>query len=267
MTAALSFVPQQGGELTLTNVRPTYGVLGAKRKDADAPKLLPGDVFCLSFDINGLKVAPDGLVQYSIGMELTRDGKVQLGEKPEERTSYNSLGGTGQPAFVATQLGTDTQPGKYALTAIVVDRANKNATQKVTREFQVLPKKFGLVRLSLHYPGQGGLIPAPPFGVPGQSLLVGFAAAGFQRDKKTEMPHVTAKMRVLENGKSVLEKDVSGAAKDAPPNFSLIPLSFLLNLNRAGKFTVEITVTDELTSPKKTATESFEIVVHDLKTK
>jgi hypothetical protein len=265
MTAALSFVPQQGGELTLTNVRPTYGVLGGKRKDAAAPKLLPGDVFTLSFDINGLKVAPDGAVQYSIGMELTRDGKIQLGEKPDDRTSHNSLGGSGQPAFVATQLGTDTQPGKYALTAIVIDRANKNATQKVTREFEVLPKGFGIVRLALFYPGQGGLIPAPPVGVRGQALMIGFAVAGFTRDKKTELPHLSISMRVLENGKPVLEKEPSGTAKDAPPSFSLVPLTFPLNLNRAGKFTIELTVTDELTSPKKKATASFDLVVHDMK--
>ena len=35
MTAALAYVPAEQGELTLSHVRPTYGFLGATRKDAD----------------------------------------------------------------------------------------------------------------------------------------------------------------------------------------------------------------------------------------
>lgn len=266
MTAALSFAPQQATELGITNVRPTYDMFGARRKDADAPKLLPGDKFFLSFDITGLKVGPDGYVNYSIGMELTKNGKVQFGEKPIELRSYNSLGGNRTPAFAATELGTDTPPGKYALTATVIDHANKNATKKVTREFEVLPKEFGLVRFSLKYPSQD-LIPAPPIAVPGQSLLVGFMASDFKRDPKTKLPHVTATMRVLEDGKPVLQKGVVGAAKNAPENFSLLPMTFLLGLNRAGKFTVELTITDELASPKKKATHTFDLTVLDLNQK
>lgn len=266
MTAALSFAPQQATELTITNVRPTYCLYGAPRKDAAAAKLLPGDVFYVSFDIEGLKVGPDGLIKYSTGMELTKGGKIQFAEKPVERTSYNSLGGSRVPAFVATQLGTDTPPGKYAITATVIDLANNKATKKITSEFEVLPKDFGLVRFSLNYPSQD-LIPAPPLGVPGQALLVGFAAAGFKRDEKTKMPHVKATMRVLEGGKPVLQKDTTGEAKNVQADFSLIPMTFLLNLNRAGKFTVELTITDELASPKKKASHTFEIVVQEPKTK
>ena len=90
MTAALAYAPQQGDGLAVTNVRPTYGLFGAKRKDADAPKLLPGDAIYLSFDIENLKAGEDGLVQYSVGMELSRDGKVQLGEKAQSASPTTS---------------------------------------------------------------------------------------------------------------------------------------------------------------------------------
>src|SRR5438132_13188816 len=83
MTAALSLAPAQASELTLTNVRPTYGLHGPTRKDADAPKLRAPDAFVLTFEIEGLKVSEDGRVQYSIGMEVTnKDGKVLYAEKP-----------------------------------------------------------------------------------------------------------------------------------------------------------------------------------------
>ena len=164
------------------------------------------------------------------------------------------------PGFIATELGTSAPPGKYTLTAIVNDLAAKT-TKKVTQDFEVLKKEFGLVRFGLAYPSDGA--PAPPFGVTGQTLMVGFAALGFERDKKTKQPHVSTTMRVLEDGKPVLMKPVRGAVLDAQPNFTLLTMNFLLPLNRAGKFTVEITITDELASPKKTARHSFELTVRD----
>ena len=51
--AALTMTPGQGAGLTLSNPRITYGELGSTRPDA---KLLPGDIFFLSFDIDGIKV-------------------------------------------------------------------------------------------------------------------------------------------------------------------------------------------------------------------
>ena len=260
MTAALAYAPQQGDGLAVTNVRPTYGLFGAKRKDADAPKVLPGDSFLLSFDIDNLKVGADGLVRYSIGWELSRNGKVQLREKGQASETYNIFGGSSVPGFTATQLGTDAPPGKHTLTVIVNDLAAKT-TKKITQDFEVLKKDFGLVRFGLAYPSDGA--PAPPFGVTGQTLMVGYAALGFERDKKTKQPHVSTTLRVLENGKPVLAKPVSAAVMDAQPNFTLLTMNFILPLNRAGKFTVELTITDELASPKKTARHSFELTVRD----
>src|SRR5947208_12111302 len=92
MTAALAFAPAQG-ELTLTNVRPTYGLFGPTRKDADDLKLLAGEVLLIAFDIEGLKVAPDGEVQYSVGIEVTnnKDNKTLFKAEPEEQKANNIL--------------------------------------------------------------------------------------------------------------------------------------------------------------------------------
>src|SRR5207247_4191383 len=105
MTAALAFTPAQG-ELTLTNVRPTHGLFGPTRKDADDLKLLAGEVLLLAFDIEGLKVAPDGEVLYSVGMEITnnKDNKTLFKAEPEERKAYNILGTSRQPAFASTEI-------------------------------------------------------------------------------------------------------------------------------------------------------------------
>ena len=266
MMAALAFVPAQAGELTLTNVRPTYGLHGPTRKDADAPKLRAPDAFVLSFEIEGLKVSEDGRVQYSIGMEVTnKDGKVLYGEKPVNQEAVYALGGKSVWAYVAAGIGTDVTPGEYALTAMVTDRAAKT-TKKLTRKYQVLPAGFGISGFSLIYDNKDRT-PAPPVGVPGQSLVVNFIVTGFERkaaeDKKSKQPHVTVSMRVLENGKPTLTKDQVGVVKEVSEKFSALPITFGLALNRAGKFTVELKAIDEFS--KKSATQTFDLRVVEVK--
>jgi hypothetical protein len=262
MTAALAFAPAQQGELTLTNIRPTHGLLGPTRKDADDLKLLAGEVIVLSFDIEGLKVAADGEVEYSVAMEVTsnKDNKTLFKKEPEELKAYNILGTSRQPAFASVEIGTDTPPGEYTLTATVSDRAGKTS-KKLTKKFEVLPRALGLVRLQLTYPPNGPF--APPVGVPGQTLLVNFGGIGFARDQKSKQPNVVASMRVLENGKPTLEKESSGAVNKLAEEQSVMPLTFVLPLNRSGKFTVELKILDKNTD--KTVTQSFDLTVHDMK--
>lgn len=262
MTAVLTGVPGQVGDLTLTNVRPTLGILGSPRKDGEAPKLIPGDAFFISFDVDGLKVADDGKIKYSVGMEWTnKDGKIVYKEEPQQLEVINSLGGAKVPAFIAAQTFPDTPGGEYSLKAMVKDHAaNKEAT--FTRKFEVIPPTFGMVRLGLSYDVEGK-IHAPPVAVPGQRLQVNFYATGFERDKTSKQPNISFKMRVLENGRPVLGKDAGGNITDAPENHKMIPANFFLYLNRPGKYTVELEATDEV-SKKKTA-QSFDINVVDVK--
>ena len=42
-----------------------------------------------------------------------------------------------------------------------------------------------------------------------------------------------------------------------------MPLTFVLSLNRSGKFTVELKILDKLTD--KTVTQSFDLTVHESK--
>ena len=137
-------------------------------------------------------------------------------------------------------------------------------SKKISKKFEVLLKAFGLVRLQLAYPSQTPPPPpAPPIAVPGQTLLVNFGAVGFERDKKTKQPNVVATMRVLENGKPTLEKGASGAVNKLAEEQSVMPLTFVLPLNRSGKFTVELKVLDKLTN--KTSTQTFDLNVIEMK--
>src|SRR5581483_11716598 len=155
---ALALTPSQASALRLENARVTYGFLGADRPNA---KLLPGDAFYVSFDIDGLKVAEDGKVLYSMGMQLSnKEGKVQFKKEPKDLEAYNSLGGARLPAFAVTEIGMDTAPGEYTLTVTVTDRAAKTSDTLV-RRFEVLPLDFGMVRMNMTYDFKGE-VSAPP---------------------------------------------------------------------------------------------------------
>jgi hypothetical protein len=263
LVSSLSLAPAQAGELTLSNPRPTFGVLGAVRKSS---KIIPGDVFFLTFDIDNLSADEEGKVLYSMGMELINPkGETEYKRDPQEKPPlYNVLGGTRIPAFAHAQTSPDTPPGEYTLKVTVIDRATK-PERKVTlsQKFQVEKKAFGLVELTTSY-DKDGILSAPFGGMAGQSLFVNFWIVGFERSKDKQ-PDIAFEMRVYdEKDKPTLKKAMTGEIKrDVPDDWQKIPMNFILPLNRPGKFNVVLKATDRVT--KKTAELSFPITVVELK--
>lgn len=258
LVAALQLTPSQGGKLDLTNIRPTYGVLGSTRPDT---KFLPGDTFFLAFDIENIKVSDDGRVQYGMTMEVTdAKGKVWFKEdKEQERLqAVNYLGGTKLPAFANVDIGLNMPAGDYTLKVNVTDRAAK-VSKELSQKFEVQAAAFGLVRLTTSY-DDAGRLPAPMIGVPGQGMHINFAAVGFERDKSKKNPHITVEMRVLDDaGKPTLPKPFPGEVTDVPEKLHAVPMGFGMVLNRPGKFTVELKATCNIS--KKTATLKFPLTV------
>lgn len=264
--ATLGLTPAQGGKLEISNVRPTYGVLGAARPDT---KFLPGDTFFLAFDIDNVKVADDGRVQYGMTMEVTdAKSKVWFKEDKEQEKlqAVNYLGGTKLPAFANVDIGLNMPPGEYTLKVNITDRSAKTS-KELTQKFEVLPAGFGLVRLTTSYDDTGRL-PAPMIGVPGQGLHINFVAVGFDRDKSKKQPHIVVEMRVLDDaGKPTLAKPFPGEVTDVPEKLQHVPMGFGMVLNRPGKFTVELKATCSVS--KKTSTLKFPLTVlpNDTKSK
>ncbi len=257
--ASLSLAPNQAGSLSLTNQRITYGIHGAPRTDI---RVLPGDSLCVAFDIEGVKVDDAGKVLYSIATEVfDSNNRSQFKNSPRDQEAVNSLGGNRLPATAFLDIGLDQLPGEYTLKVTVTDRAAR-ASKELTQKFTVLPKAFGLVRLTTTTDPEGHH-PAPFVG-DGQSLWLNFGVVGFTRGP-TKQPNVTVEMVIRDAaGKPTLAKPFTGAVADkVPENVLGLPMQFLLSLNRDGKFTVELTATDQLS--KKTAKATFPLTV--LKTK
>jgi hypothetical protein len=91
-------------------------------------------------------------------------------------------------------------------------------------------------------------IPMFAFGQ-GQPGWINFAAVGFGRGKSSGLPHVSVAMRVLDQaGRSISAKPWTGEiTKDVPSSARALPMQFALAINRPGKYTAELTATDQIT--------------------
>jgi hypothetical protein len=254
--AALTMTPGQAGGLTLSNPRITYGELGSTRPDN---KLLPGDIFFLSFDIDGIKVNEGGRVKYGMAMEVTdATGKSIFKQMPVERDDFLPLGGTKLPARAFVSVGVDQPAGIYTCKVTVTDQSDKEkpVAKSLEQKFEVLPRSFGIVQLYTAADAKGE-IPAPLVGVAGQALFVHFAVIDFQRDEKTKQPNITIEMVVYGQDsqptlpKPTVKKVPDEADGKVDEKAVGVPMRFLVPLNREGGFLIRLKATDNLT--KKTA--------------
>src|SRR5436309_3012040 len=142
LVAALQVTPAQTGAFALKNVRPSYSVLGQTRKDA---KYLGGDLIVLNYELQNLKVPDDGVVQYSLGLEITnKAGKSVFKLDPQEFKAELSLGGTGRPALSIYELPLDIAPGEYTFTVNGNDLLAKSPA-KLDYAFEVLAPRLGFI--------------------------------------------------------------------------------------------------------------------------
>lgn len=256
VAAAVSLAPNQNGSLTLTNVRLTYGALGAPRTDG---KILPGDQVFITFDIEGITADAGGKVLYSMTTEvLDGAGKTLFKQEPRELATVNALGGKSLPAFVELNAGLDQPAGTYTVKVTVMDRASK-ASQVLTRTLQLAEKDFGLVRLTTTADPEGRV--AASVFQPGASLWVNGGVVGFQRQGGKGSPQVSVELRILDDqGKPTMSQSFTGQlGKDLPAGALFAPKQFHVALNRPGKFTIQVKATDQVS--KKTSTASFPITV------
>jgi hypothetical protein len=256
LLAALAAAGQADG-LTVGDARFTYGVMGPKRESA---KFLPGDAVFLAYTINGVTVGPDGKVQYTITLEVAGpDGKVLFRQPPQDEEVISALGGSRLPAYAQIQVGLNQAPGTYTIKITVTDRATKKSAS-LEQKAEVLPKALGLVRLAMTDDAKAQF-PSGVLGV-GQYVYVNGHVVEFQRGAGGQ-PNVALELRILdESGKPTLAQPLTGRIdKGVPARDPVLPMQFLVLLNRPGKFTIELKATD--TVANKSVTQTLPITVHE----
>ncbi|HEY7157418.1 MAG TPA: hypothetical protein VH575_25920 [Gemmataceae bacterium] len=255
LLSALGVAPAQSG-LALTHVRSTHGLLGPERANET---LAPGDILFVCFDIEGVKVADDGKVRYSMAIDVSDSrGKVMFRQDPKDTEVRTSLGGRSVPAYATLNVGLATPPGNYEFKVTVKDLAS-GQQQILTRNLKILPKDFALVRGSVSV-DTDAQYPAAVFAC-GQGVWVHCSAVGFGRGGADKQPNVVFEMRVLdESGRPTLAKPATHTVnKGIPANEPALPMAFPLSLNRPGKFTIELQAVDQNSGKK--AKMAFPILV------
>ena len=256
LAAALTIIPSQAGTLNLVNIRTTYGNLGAQRTDN---RYLPNDLFFVCFDIESLTVSPEGKVSYVISMEVTDKANKAIfkPDRPSDRDDVLPLGGSRLAAYAFVALKPDQEPGTYNCRVTVVDKAN-NAKKTLEKQFDVVPKAFGLIALNTTSDVEGNH-PAPTSGIVGQDLFIHCALVGFGRgaDKK---PNGQVELRVYDEAKKpTLAKFPTAVMPAEVPENDPVLFRFYVPFNREGTFTAELKATDNVSG--KTSTISFPIKV------
>jgi hypothetical protein len=256
----LTTAPGQAGKLEIVNHRPTYGYLGAPRPKVG---MLPGDTAHFTFEIKNLKLDENGKAAYSIAIEI-RDaaGKLIYEQRPYNSVAQNFLGGDTLPCSAHVEIPIDSKPGAVDWKVTVKDRTTKQ-TATVTGKGMILEPAFGIVQVGL-FADADIKVPMSAIAVVGDSAFLNFSAVGFARDKDKKQPDLNVSLRIVDDkGKATLAKPLMGkinsgvGAKDG-----MVPMTFGLTMNRAGRFTIELTAEDRLTG--KSATISYAIRVMPL---
>jgi hypothetical protein len=256
---ALGVQPAQTGALTLNQPRFTFGPAGLTRTDG---KFLPGDVVYMTFDVAGLKFDDESKAKYSVAMEISdAAGNTLYRQKPHASMVRNVLGGKAVPCSVQVQLPVDHPAGTLTVKVTVEDKAT-NQSGSVSKKVEVLKAGFGIVQLYTTA-GNAGAVPVPSVGAEGSLLYVHFVAVGFARGKDKQ-PDLSGTLRVLdEGGKETSAKPFTGRLnKDVAPDAMVVPLQFGVTLNRAGRFTLELTATDHISGQKSTVSMPLKVVGH-----
>lgn len=256
----LAFAVTPAHALELKNVRPSYGPLGATRTDM---KFLPGDIMLVNFDIDGLTLDKQNKASYIVLLEVFKAGtKEPIYKKETPNVTIPQLGGSSIPTDFNVVMGIEHPPGQYTARLTVMDVLEKDAAAKVksfTVPFELLAKGFGIVGIE-----------APTVAFLGhpymfKSVLIDL---GLDAAKK---PNAKLELKIVDAaGKAVSQPIINEYPRDLPEHFDFKKANFIaIDLpifpNRTGRFTIEITATDNSAAPR-TATVRYPMTVLDVGT-
>jgi hypothetical protein len=270
LLAATASVPNQTGDLQISNVRVTTGPFGTVRAN-EMPELLPGDIFYVNYDVENLVMDDNGGVKYTMTFELANSkGSVIYKDGPKDGVATLSLGGGRMPAFAHSEIGKETEAGEYSLKITITDRGAKDkdkATKEITKKFKVKKLEFGIVRPVLTYVGQREVFLAPPVCVVGQTLVANCVIASPARSKeKDKQPDVEITVNIIDDATkkpTTAKPAVQVFNKDIDEKQDYIDISYPVDLNRAGKFTIELIAKDRISG--KSETVKFPVTVQEIK--
>jgi len=233
-------------KLQIENVQACYGPFGPERK---AFELYPFDNLFVRFTVTGLKTDAAGKADTSATLKLADSKGNVIGERPLAPSGVLNLGGNSFLVFVNLRMDEQVPLGKNTLMVSVTDNLSK---ESASFERSVTGKKGKLQIVALEFfHDPDGKFPGSTNGALGEQLYFRLRVIGFDRSK--EKIHTELAVQTLDpDGKENLPKPLvfNYQEKDARAvkNTSFAFFTSNIGLNRVGKFTLRITVTDRITN-------------------
>lgn len=258
-TLLLLFVisPAAGAAMEIRDFEAAHGRYGPKRENLD---VYPGEQMLFRYVVTGIKVDATGRIDLELDERLSSaDGEMILHAKGTQRERL-ALGGdslTGQAEFT---LNDRIKPGRYTLTLKATDNlSGESATAE--RIVTLKAPEFALVMPRFSYDA-AGQIPAPAAGMLGQTLhvsvkVLALDASQGKIDSKLDFQIYDDK------GKPTMPQPISVTYRQDDPKtareIDLVRFKADVTLNRVGKFSLKMVVTDRVAG--KTATFTSPLVV------
>jgi len=241
----LSWSSSAQAKIQIENIQASYGPFGPERKSLD---LYPFDILFLRFTVTGLKTDAAGKVDTAVTLKWA-DAK----GNPLDETSFPSsgilhLGGNSFLAFVHLRMPGQVPVGKNTVTVAVADNLSKESAS-FERQMTGHKSKLQVVDLEFFHDADGKL-PSSTNCPPGEPLHFRLRVIGFDRSK--EKIHIQMAVQTLDSdGKENLPKplvfDFREQDAKAVQRTNFVFFTSGIGLNRIGKFTLRITITDRLT--------------------
>ncbi|HSQ54187.1 MAG TPA: hypothetical protein VLM40_00460 [Gemmata sp.] len=230
-------------KLEVREIQAAHGQFGPERKSAD---YVAGDQVYFRYTLSGVRTDDEGRVKAEIVLRLTDVRGEKLLEKETALLALLPLGGDTLTANASIDLEEGFPPGEYEL---FVEFRDATAAKKTSfrRKFTVKAPEFSLVRVRFAHDDEGKA-PAPAGGLVGQNLVIRLRAVGFDRSR--EMIDTEMRIDVLDaKGRAVMPQPIRAAVRSENPEevkqVVSVDLSSSLSLNRAGDFTLRITLHDK----------------------
>ena len=247
--ALLALRPAAGAEpeLEIRKFELAYDAFGPVRKDVS---YFPGERLCCRYDVHGCGMNDAGQAELEITIQLTdAKGKVRSAFSNTVKTQSwkNSQGFARVRSFHA--FADDYRPGRYRFELAIEDKLTQREA-KVAQDVTIKPVALAIVSPKFYYDARHELA-APLAGLIDQTIYASFEIVGEDRSQgKAAIAH--SFQLIDDKGDNVLRDAPPQEAQLDDPNFlrdrsrhPLIKLS--LPLRQAGKYTMRLTVVDQMT--------------------
>jgi hypothetical protein len=232
-------------DLKLENIQLAEGRLGPPRTML---KFFPEEEIVFRYLITGLQLDENGKIAGELSVTVTDlGGHVAFTKKMPVPEATLALGGGTMPGFASVELPAGATPGAYTVKVAFTDQ-HSGQTARFERRVSLQPAAFAAISPRFFY-DQEGKVPAPPEGKLSQTLYVRLKAIGFDRSQGKLA--AVMEMQVLDaKGQEVMPKPIQARLRNSDAKVvqqvTSVDFSGTLTLNRAGEYTLRITITDEV---------------------